>query len=97
MEALRVSQEQPSAARTSILSGILQHIGASLLRYFSEEHDQHLRHLVSEGSFGREAMLGDLLAWQSAWEASRRAPTRTGTPPGCPISSGGRRNLAPHC
>ncbi|MCA6121349.1 NAD(P)/FAD-dependent oxidoreductase [Bradyrhizobium sp. WSM 1704] len=50
--------------------GILQHIGASLLRYFGEGTINTLRHLVSEGSLGREAMLGDLLEWQSAWKRS---------------------------
>ncbi|MBR0874959.1 NAD(P)/FAD-dependent oxidoreductase [Bradyrhizobium tropiciagri] len=53
--------------------GALQHLGTSILRYLSEGTISTLRHLVSEGSSGREAMLGDFLVWQSGWKSSASA------------------------
>jgi hypothetical protein len=50
--------------------GILQQIGASILRYLGEGTMNTLRSFVIGTPIGGDAMLGDLVAWQSAWKRS---------------------------
>ncbi|MEK9283107.1 NAD(P)/FAD-dependent oxidoreductase [Bradyrhizobium sp. ISRA432] len=50
--------------------GILREIGASILHYLSEGALNALRNLVIQGTIGNQAMLDDLVVWQSAWKSS---------------------------
>jgi menaquinone-9 beta-reductase len=50
--------------------GILRQIGASMLRYLGEGTMNTLRNFIIGTPIGGEAMLGDLVAWQSAWKRS---------------------------
>ncbi len=50
--------------------GILQQIASSILRYLGEGTISAVRHLISGNPIGQAAMLGDLVAWQSAWKSS---------------------------
>ncbi len=53
--------------------GILQQVGASILRYLGEGTMNTLRNLVNPGSTWDETMLEDFVAWQSAWKKSTSA------------------------
>jgi geranylgeranyl reductase family protein len=50
--------------------GILRQIGASMLRYLGEGTMNTLRNFLIGTPIGGDAMLGDLVAWQSAWKRS---------------------------
>jgi len=53
--------------------GILRQVGGSVLGYLREGTIQALRNVVTGMPIGENAMLADLVAWQSAWKKSASA------------------------